>query len=315
MVRICLLSIGMLVAALVPGTVFGLESIDAISLVGMPSSAGCAQPSPLCFQCDTFNITVKWNYHTSEAPVTYKTHIWIYEDDWPSSNEVLGSWTGDVMYSYVDSETTLTFTNVAIGVETCADAGGIGNKGEFYARVWIESASWDEDENSSTYYVTDSSGALVEITEMHLEPGNGNVSISWDTSLEQDNAGWNIYRSSAESEVVKINSEIIPAYQYQYSITDGPVSNGEIVYYYIEDVGTDGLSTRHYMGWAMPSPTDFDGSYRIDGQDLIFLSASIGSGEEQVGSWAFGDVNEDGTIDEYDWHMFSDYYGHSTRRN
>jgi len=301
--------------AVVPGTALGFESIDSVWLTGMPSSAGCAQPSPLCFDCDTFSVTLKFTYHTSNAPVTYKTHLWIYEDDWPSNNEVLKSWSGNVTYSSEDSTKKMDFTNVAIGVQTCADIAGLGSKGEFYARVWVESDWTDEDEDSDMYYVTDSSGALVEITETNLEPGDGYVDIGWATTLEQDNAGWNVYRSATELPLTRLNEELLPAYQYQYLFSDGKVLNGERYNYYVEDVGLDGVATRHFMGWATPSPADFDGSCRIDGQDLIWLSASIEGCEDQLGRWDYSDLNEDGVVDELDWQIFDEYYGQSMRGN
>ncbi len=98
----------------------------------------------------------------------------------------------------------------------------------------------------------------VTLASFEAEPGNGEVTLKWETSDETDNLGFNIYRSESEDgEYVKINDSIIlskvgTGLGTTYQFVDGTVDNLKTYYYKLEDVDTFGVSTLHPVASATP---------------------------------------------------------------
>ena len=88
-------------------------------------------------------------------------------------------------------------------------------------------------------------------------PGNGSVTLTWVTETELDNAGFNIYRASADGIYEQINAEIIPAKGSAtggavYEFVDNDVQNRQSYSYKLEDVDLDGAKTMHGPVTATP---------------------------------------------------------------
>ena len=117
------------------------------------------------------------------------------------------------------------------------------------------------------------------ITEVELKSFTGayatkrSIVLSWETTSETDNLGFNIYRSkSLDGERIKINPVLIPTQVYPgslegaiYGFTDTQVKQGVTYYYWLEDVSIYGNTTLHgpvVMGganWVKPSETGSSG--------------------------------------------------------
>ena len=218
------------------------ENLGSIWITGMPSEAGCSAPACLT-GCDYFSgIAVHWDYYTTEGPVSYTTWVQMYEDD-PTMNDPLtdGYWSGSVSYSYGWTyNSSHTYGYLFIGAETCVDVGD----GEFFATVHVNSYLVDEEGDSPIYYVTDTSA--VELSSFEAFSAEDGVDVFWTTSLEIDNAGWNIYRSTSENGFFeKLNEEIILPYQYFYNFYDDEVEIGETYLYRLENIALSGKMEWH----------------------------------------------------------------------
>ena len=81
---------------------------------------------------------------------------------------------------------------------------------------------------------------------------NGAVVLTWVTTAEFDNWGFNVYRAEANdlAQAVRLNSYLIPGRGQSvsgatYHFVDDTVQPGHRYWYWIEDVGLDGTSTWH----------------------------------------------------------------------
>ncbi len=98
-----------------------------------------------------------------------------------------------------------------------------------------------------TGYVTgpDCSITAIELASFSAVRSGNTVSLQWETAVEIDNAGFNLYRAVPNGQLEKINSQLIAATGSgsSYSYTD-EIGNGEYVYV-LEDIDTSGQATRH----------------------------------------------------------------------
>ncbi|MEW6378363.1 MAG: hypothetical protein AB1611_02015 [bacterium] len=90
----------------------------------------------------------------------------------------------------------------------------------------------------------------IELDTFTATPQNNQITISWSTGCELDNAGFNILRSESEDgEYIMINPAIIRAQggavSREYSFNDVTAVAGVIYYYKLEDIDTRGVSTVH----------------------------------------------------------------------
>ena len=89
----------------------------------------------------------------------------------------------------------------------------------------------------------------VELSDFAAVNINGVVKLTWTTQSEQNNLGFNIYRSSSEREgYEKINGALIPgagtaSAPRSYSYIDDRLEKGRTYYYQIEDIDTNGRLT------------------------------------------------------------------------
>jgi hypothetical protein len=87
----------------------------------------------------------------------------------------------------------------------------------------------------------------VEMVDMAAKQVSGGVLVSWETGLEIDNAGFNVYSAPATAQsTTKLNPILIGAAgtAASYSFMDSrPLAAGETRAYYVEDVEVNGLAT------------------------------------------------------------------------
>lgn len=92
----------------------------------------------------------------------------------------------------------------------------------------------------------------ITLASFTTEAGPAGVAIRWETGTEIDNAGFNLYRTTAaDGPYIKINDALIPAKgnavsgaSYVYLDTDAADEN-TIYYYKLEDIDYHGVSTFH----------------------------------------------------------------------
>jgi hypothetical protein len=79
----------------------------------------------------------------------------------------------------------------------------------------------------------------------------GRITLRWRTASEQDNLGFNLYRSdSQDGPWTRINQELIPgqgttSQVHQYEYVDQPVERFRPYYYYLESISTQGVAERY----------------------------------------------------------------------
>jgi len=99
---------------------------------------------------------------------------------------------------------------------------------------------------------------VITLTAFNAIPGNREVTVSWTTASEIDNAGFNIYRSESENGAyVKLNGSLIPAKGSPsagatYQFPDKEVKNRKTYWYKLEDIDIHGVSTMHGSVSAIP---------------------------------------------------------------
>jgi hypothetical protein len=79
---------------------------------------------------------------------------------------------------------------------------------------------------------------------------DGSVAVTWETGVELNQVGYNVYRSSQPGgSYDKINSELILAEGgytgNTYQLTDNTASPFGYTYYTLEEINSDGKAIRH----------------------------------------------------------------------
>jgi hypothetical protein len=97
----------------------------------------------------------------------------------------------------------------------------------------------------------------IRLASFDIERAAGSAVIRWETAVETDNAGFNLYRASAiNGQFVKINDQLIAAAgngtgaSYSYIDAVGPGN----YYYLLEDIDTSGVATQHIPVSAAAEP-------------------------------------------------------------
>jgi hypothetical protein len=102
-----------------------------------------------------------------------------------------------------------------------------------------------------TTTTTTAPATLINLSSFTATPKSGKVILQWQTESETDNAGFNIYRATAENgDYIKINSALIAAegsttQGASYEYIDNGLKNGKTYYYKLEDIDLNGGSTFH----------------------------------------------------------------------
>ncbi|MCX5902809.1 MAG: DUF1566 domain-containing protein [Proteobacteria bacterium] len=102
------------------------------------------------------------------------------------------------------------------------------------------------------------SQTVITLSSFTAAPKSDRVILEWTTESEIDNAGFNIYRATAENgEYIKINDSLItakgsPTQGASYEFVDKNVKLWKKAYYKLEDIDLNGTSTFHGPVSATP---------------------------------------------------------------
>ncbi len=106
----------------------------------------------------------------------------------------------------------------------------------------------------------------VELCELQGRVRQGYIVLNWSTASEEDNLGFNVYRSdTADGVYARINDELIPGHgttlePQNYVFGDYQIETNHTYYYKIEDVAADG-STLFHGPVAVPTGANFTSSW------------------------------------------------------
>jgi hypothetical protein len=92
----------------------------------------------------------------------------------------------------------------------------------------------------------------VKLASLAATPSRDGILVTWETTSEIDNWGFNIYRTdSADGPTLRLNDTMIPSRApgspggAAYAYLDSTVVNGVLYYYFVEDIDIYGQPTRH----------------------------------------------------------------------
>jgi hypothetical protein len=95
---------------------------------------------------------------------------------------------------------------------------------------------------AGSLYCLTSLAPLTELKNFSALPGNGHVTLRWNTRAEPGNAGFNLYRAeAANGTYCRVNTALIPARGAaadgaSYEYIDDPVKNGSAYFYRLENI-------------------------------------------------------------------------------
>jgi hypothetical protein len=115
----------------------------------------------------------------------------------------------------------------------------------------------------------------VRLMSFEATPGDGSVTLFWQTGSELDNLGFHVYRGpSVDGPWTRLTSSLIPGLGSSplgqaYTWLDTGLANGTRYYYRLEDVDTASVSTFHGPVSTVPSAPgeDGDGDGGADGTE------------------------------------------------
>ena len=104
------------------------------------------------------------------------------------------------------------------------------------------------------------SSSSVQLLSFKATPYDGAVDITWETNLEKNHLGFNVYRSDINGDnYVQLNSKLLRNLNNysnkrgKYRFTDNDVDNDQTYYYYIEDIEVIGNTSMHGPVIATPA--------------------------------------------------------------
>jgi hypothetical protein len=120
-----------------------------------------------------------------------------------------------------------------------------------------------------TVTMSGAAASAVSLLSFTATPYNAAVDIQWETNVERDHLGFNIYRTTdAADRFVQINKKLIrniktsTSNRGAYRFVDIDVANNQNYYYYLEDVDIHGKTTMH--GPVFAAPLAFLGTPPLD---------------------------------------------------
>jgi hypothetical protein len=135
---------------------------------------------------------------------------------------------------------------------------GLNTAGSYTIEVYFEAYSTDgthyHSNNGSNYTAqfTYEIPQAVTLALFEAEAAGNEVVVRWETASELNNVGFNVYRGlSAQAEPTRLNGALIPSQApgsgsgFSYGYHDSDVQPGVTYYYWLEDVDSSGVATRH----------------------------------------------------------------------
>ena len=125
---------------------------------------------------------------------------------------------------------------------------------------WVETPFYEVGQDEWSFplpvRITDADGAktlmlsptAVELASFSAEPQGRDVLVSWETASEIDNAGFNVYRSDAGGERVRLNDWLIPSQNpgstmgSSYQFVDRSAEPDTAYQYWLEDIDMEGAA-------------------------------------------------------------------------
>jgi hypothetical protein len=167
----------------------------------------------------------------------------IWDAFYASDSQPVGT---DITYSIRDESGAILLTPVISGTE-------ISSLGSTPVRLHAEMTSSDP---SQTPVITSwcvswqEEPTAVTLASFSATAAPGKILLDWETAVELDNAGFNLYRSdSPDGEYIRLNAELIPSQApgslqgAVYRWEDDEVEPGRTYHYKLEDVDIHGVST------------------------------------------------------------------------
>ncbi len=92
----------------------------------------------------------------------------------------------------------------------------------------------------------------IELASFSATPQGSNIRVQWETAMELDNLGFNLYRAASPAGTsLKLNASLIPSQNpgtvlgALYEFTDDGAQPGTTYYYWLEDIDVYGTATLH----------------------------------------------------------------------
>jgi hypothetical protein len=166
------------------------------------------------------------------------------------------------------------WTGSAWQQETLAGRDGTGVENN-----WV---TVDEVDEYSPFAAADDNPTAVTLANFEAAPSGAAVLVTWETAMEIDNVGFNLYRSeSPDGRYVKLNESLIPSqapgtpFGAEYAWLDETVEPGATYYYKLEDVDMWGLGTFHGPISASQGPNAISvAALDVQGDPLIAALAA-----------------------------------------
>jgi hypothetical protein len=123
---------------------------------------------------------------------------------------------------------------------------------------WTEGGKCIFDDEKRTGFCTIDTPTAVKIASFDAKPTNNSVTIVWETGSEDNNFGFNIYRTELNSSTyVKINDAVIfsktgSGLGATYTYVDTKAQNWNTYLYKLEDIDVNGTATMHGPVIATP---------------------------------------------------------------
>ena len=170
--------------------------------------------------------------------------------------------------TWTNGDKTLTFTpapNLSPGVEYTVSIASSATDTGGHKLDSNQNGTGGEPEDTYTFTFTTEDNTLIELYQFNAVPQSKQITITWITLSEIDNAGFNLWRSETkDGKYIKVNPGIIEAaggatlsaeYSYTdtapdtataiHTATDTAAKPGITYYYKLEDIDTKGVSTFH----------------------------------------------------------------------
>jgi hypothetical protein len=154
---------------------------------------------------------------------------------------------------------TVCLKEAVAGTLTEADLNATNSAGKtFVAHIGGFSIVTTSGTTTSAYFADACPVTLIELSDFKAIPGNGQVTVTWETATEIDNMGFNLYRSEKKhTGYEKINDELIlttgsGTQGASYQFIDTPLKNRKVYYYKLEDIDIYGNKTMNGPEKSIP---------------------------------------------------------------